>query len=105
MLDCSRTTWQGLLVILDILTHIFKELEGNNSIPAIESLTVDLDDVSKRVSAAENKPDSWVALLVWLSDEGWEKISHRLMELLEFSPSNLNPEILKRPTPLSGHIA
>ena len=86
--------WQGLLVILDILTHILKELEENNPASAIESLEVELDDISKQVSAAQDKPEAWVALLVWLSGEGWERISHRLMELLESSPSSLNPEIL-----------
>ena len=30
--------WQGLLVIVDILRHILKELEEKNSIPVIESL-------------------------------------------------------------------
>ncbi len=84
--------WQGLLVIIDILTHILKEIEENNS--AIESFEIELDDISKRVSAAENKPKSWMALLVWLSEEGWEKISHQLMDLLESFPSNFNPEIL-----------
>ena len=31
--------------------------------------------------------------LAWLSGEGWERVSHRLMELLESHP-NLNPESL-----------
>ena len=86
--------WQGLLVIIDILTHILKGIEENNPASAIKSFEIELDDISERVSAAENKPDLWMALLVWLSGEGWEKISHRLLELLEFSPSNLNLEIL-----------
>lgn len=86
--------WQSLLVILDILTDILKELEENNPASAIESFEVELDDIGQRVSAAQNKPESWVALLVWLSGEGWARISHRLMDLLESSPSSLNPEIL-----------
>ena len=86
--------WKGLLVILDILTDILKELEENNPASAIESFEVELDDICKRVSAIQDKPEAWMPMLTWLSGEGWEKVSHRLMELLESSPSNLNPEIL-----------
>ena len=35
-----------------------------------------------------------MAMLIWLSGAGWERVSHRLMELLESSSANLNPEIL-----------
>ena len=86
--------WQGLLVIVDILTHILKELEEKNSIPVIKSIRIELDDISERVYTAQNKPELWMAMLDWLSGEGWERISQRLMRLLEAPPSNLNPEIL-----------
>ena len=74
--------WQGLLVIMDILTHILKELEEITPASAIKSFEIELDGICKRVSAAQNKPELWVAMLTWLSGEGWERISHRLMDLL-----------------------
>jgi cyclic beta-1,2-glucan synthetase len=86
--------WQGLLVILDILTEILKELEKNNPARAIKSFEVELDGICERVTAIQNKPEVWMAMLSWISGEGWESVSHRLLELLEGPPSNLNPEIL-----------
>ncbi len=86
--------WQGLLVILDILTDILKELEENNPASVIESFEVELDSICERISAIQDKPEAWMAMLTWLSGEGWERVSHRLMELLDSSPPSLNPEIL-----------
>jgi len=86
--------WQGLLVILDILSDILKHLEENKPTSFIESFVAELDGICERIMAIQNKPEEWVAMLHWLSGEGWERISHRLMELLESSPSNLNLEIL-----------
>jgi len=79
---------------LDILTDILKQLEQNTPASALESFEVELDGIYKRVSAIQDKPEVWMAMLTWLSGQGWEKVSHRLMELLEDSRSNLNPEIL-----------
>ena len=86
--------WQSLLVILDILADILKKLAGNNPTAAVESLQVELDGFCERIGASQNKPEAWVALLAWLAGEGWERVSHPLMELLESPPSSLNPEIL-----------
>jgi cyclic beta-1,2-glucan synthetase len=85
--------WQGLLVILDILSETLQTLERNNPHASIESFEVELTSIYERVSAIQNQPAAWTATLAWLSGEGWEKVSHRLMELLESHP-NLNPEFL-----------
>ena len=85
--------WQGLLVILDILAETLQALEKNNPHASIESFEVELTSIYERVSAIQNQPAAWTVTLAWLSGEGWERVSHRLMELLESHP-NLNPESL-----------
>lgn len=94
--------WQGLLVLLDILSEALQALEKNNPHPAqeselhrasIESFEVELTTICERVSAAQNQPSAWKMTLDWLSGEGWERVSYRLIELLESHP-NLNPETL-----------
>ena len=86
--------WQALLVILDILTEILKDLEESDPASVIESFEVELDGICDRIIAIQDKPEAWMAMLTWLSGAGWERVSHRLMELLESSSANLNPEIL-----------
>ncbi len=86
--------WQGLFDILDILTDILKELGESNPAPAIASFEAELQGICERVRAIQNKPEAWTAMLAWLSGEGSGRISHRLMELLESSPSNLNRGML-----------
>jgi cyclic beta-1,2-glucan synthetase len=78
--------WQGLLVLLDILAEVLQALERNNPHASIESFEVELTSIYKRVSAAQNQPSDWKMTLDWLSGEGWERVSHRLMELLESHP-------------------
>ncbi|MDO8755275.1 MAG: hypothetical protein Q7J80_15365, partial [Anaerolineales bacterium] len=85
--------WQGLLVILDILAEALQALEKNNPHASIESFEVELTSIYERVSAIQNQPAAWAMTLAWLSGEGWERVSLRLMELLESHP-NLNPESL-----------
>ena len=85
--------WQGLLVILDILGEALQALEKNNPHASLESFEVELTSIYERVSAIQNQPAVWTMTLAWLSDEGWERVSHRLMELLESHP-NLHPESL-----------
>jgi cyclic beta-1,2-glucan synthetase len=102
--------WQGLLVILDILTEALQALdiipnlsrEKNNHHPAlepglprasVESFEVELTSIYERVSAIRNQPAAWTMTLAWLSGEGWERVSHRLMELLGSHP-NLQSESL-----------
>ena len=89
----SENQWQGLLVILDILSEALQALEKNNPHASLESFEVELTSIYKRVSAIQNQPSAWKLTLDWLSGEGWERVSHRLMELLESHP-NLNPESL-----------
>ena len=86
--------WQGLLVILDILKDMLKEMEENNPVSVIESFAVELDGMYERVSSIPDKPEAWMAMLTWFAGEGWARVSHRLTDLLDSSPSNLNPEIL-----------
>ncbi|NOT06222.1 MAG: hypothetical protein HOP27_16645 [Anaerolineales bacterium] len=91
LLDHKR--WQGLLVILDILAEVLQAIEKNNPHASIESFEVELTSIYERVSAIQNQPSAWIKTLVWLSGEGWERVAHRLMELLENHP-NLKSESL-----------
>ncbi len=110
--------WQGLLVILDILSETLQTLEKTNpheavpvprkSVgttsaksrtflseggPSIESIGVELASIYERISAIQNQPTVWSKTLAWLSGEVWERVSRHLMELLESHP-NLNSESL-----------
>jgi cyclic beta-1,2-glucan synthetase len=85
--------WQGLLVILDILAEALEALEKNNPDTSIESFEAELTDIYQRVSTVQNQPAQWTMTLTWLSSEGWERVSTRLMELLESHP-HLHPESL-----------
>jgi cyclic beta-1,2-glucan synthetase len=78
--------WQGLLVLLDILAEVLQALEKNNPHASIESFEVELTSIYKRVSGVQNQPSEWIKTLDWLSGEGWERVSHRLLELLESHP-------------------
>jgi cyclic beta-1,2-glucan synthetase len=78
--------WQGLLVLLDILAEVLQALEKNNPHASIESFEVELTSIYERVSAVQNQPSDWKTTLDWLSGEGWERVSRRLMELLESHP-------------------
>jgi cyclic beta-1,2-glucan synthetase len=85
--------WQGLLVILDILAESLQALESNNPHALLESFEVELTSIFKRVDAIQDQPGEWLKTLTWLSGEGWERVSHRLMDLLGSHP-NLDPESL-----------
>jgi len=78
--------WQGLLVLLDILAEVLQDLEKNNPHASIESFEVELTSIYERVSAVQNQPSDWKMTLDWLEGEGWERVSRRLMELLENHP-------------------
>jgi len=90
----GKQQWQGLLAIVDILAEILKYLEKNNPDSAFEPFDVELDSICEHITAVEDDPDAWTGLLTWLSSTGWERVSHRLLELLESRSSNLNPETL-----------
>jgi cyclic beta-1,2-glucan synthetase len=92
--------WQGLLVIMDILAEVLQLLETNSlrkgaADPgsAIDSFEVELTNIYERVKAVQDQPGSWMVTLTWLSGEGWEKVSHRLINLLQ-TPINLDPSTL-----------
>jgi cyclic beta-1,2-glucan synthetase len=89
----DQRRWQGVLVILDILGEALQVLEKNNPHASIESFEVELTSIYERIHTVQNQPEAWVSTLVWLSREGWERVSHRLIELLESHP-NLQPESL-----------
>ncbi len=86
--------WQGLLVILDILSNILKDLERNNSGPTFESFEVELDSICRRITAVQDKPMAWTSLLAWLVSDGWYQISRHLMEFLDSNHPNLDQETL-----------
>jgi cyclic beta-1,2-glucan synthetase len=85
--------WQGLLVLLDILSEALQILEKNNPDADTESFEVELTAIYERVSAIQNQPAAWKMTINWLAGEGWERVSRRLMELLESHP-NLQSESL-----------
>ncbi len=99
LLDAKQ--WQGLLAIMDILAEVLGGLgsipdlsqEKNNPHSSLESFEGELTGIYERVSSIQNRPEAWIKTLAWLSGEGWEKVSRRLLELLENNP-NLNPEAL-----------
>ena len=85
--------WQGLLAILDILAEALQALEKNNPDASVESFEVELTSIYERLSKIQEEPAEWTNTLAWLSGEGWERVSHRLLELLESHP-NLQAESL-----------
>jgi cyclic beta-1,2-glucan synthetase len=85
--------WQGLLAIMDILAEVLQALEKNNPQASLESFEVELTGIYERVSFIQNQPPAWKMTLDWLSGGGWERVSHRLMELLKSHP-NLQAESL-----------
>ncbi len=93
----GKQQWQGLLVILDILKNYIAStrtrIKKDNPSSAVEPFDVEIDNIQLRVTEIQDKPEAWTKILTWLSGEGWEIVSHRLMELLESHP-NLNPETL-----------
>ncbi len=87
--------WQGLLVILDILSEVLQALEKNNPGADTESFEVELSNIYERVSAVQNQPEAWTITLAWLSGPGWEKVSYRLLNLLEsHSTLHVQPQTL-----------
>ncbi len=86
--------WQGLLVILDILASTLKKMEGSDPGLEVEPFEVELRNISERITAIQDQPEAWTITLAWLSAEGWEKISQRLMQILESHPAHLDSEIL-----------
>ncbi len=85
--------WQGLLVILDILAEILQVLEKNNPHASLESFEVELTRIYDHISAIQNQTSEWTKTIIWLSTDGWERVSHRLLEMLEGHP-NLKSESL-----------
>ncbi len=85
--------WQGLLALLDILAEELQALEKNNPDASVESFEVELTSIYERLTSIQKKPAEWTNTLAWLSGEGWERVSRRLLELLESHP-NLQPESL-----------
>ncbi len=84
VLDAKQ--FQGLLVLLDILSEVLQALEKNNPHASIESFEVELTSIYQRISAVQDQPSAWKITLDWLAGKGWERVSHRLMELLESHP-------------------
>jgi cyclic beta-1,2-glucan synthetase len=89
----GKSRWQGLLVILDILAEILKTLEKNNPHASLESFEVELTKIYEHISTIQNQPSEWTKTIIWLSTDGWERVSHRLLEMLEGHP-NLKSESL-----------
>ena len=92
LLDAKQ--WQGLLDILVILTQMLEELATDQPNLAIGDLEAELAEIRGHIASIHSQPEQWVSGLVWLSTEGWTKVSHRLMIFLEDPPSNLDAETL-----------
>ncbi len=90
----GETQWQGLLDILGILNEILIELEGGKPISAFETFEVELDDICQRIISVQAKPWAWTGTLIWLSSEGWFRISQHLIDLLTNTSSELDQETL-----------
>ncbi|TAK14686.1 MAG: cellobiose phosphorylase [Anaerolineae bacterium] len=78
--------WQGLLTILDILSESLRALEKDYPGAADESFEDEFAHIHQRIRAAEKRPADWTGTLDWLAGESWEKISRRLLNLLESHP-------------------
>jgi len=89
----NKKQWQGLLVVIDILKTVLRELEKNNPESTAELFEIELDDIYARIIAIENKPAKWTEIIEWLSSEGWETVTKQLMEMLESHP-NINSKAL-----------
>lgn len=90
----GKQQWQGLLDILEIITNALKNLNGKGPDSAITPFEVELNSICERIIANQDKPGQWISILSWLSVEGWEKISRRMMRLLESQLSNQDIEPL-----------
>ena len=86
--------WQGLLVLLDILSTLLKNLERNHPGPATDPFQVELDSICKHIDSIKDKPAEWTGLLGWLAGEGQYRISQRLMDFLAKKNPNLDQETL-----------
>jgi cyclic beta-1,2-glucan synthetase len=86
--------WQGLLVILDILSNILKDLERNNPGLTFEPFEVELDSIGKRITDIQDKPREWTNMLAWLASDGRYRLSRHLMEFLGSDHPNLDQDTL-----------
>jgi cyclic beta-1,2-glucan synthetase len=86
--------WQGLLVILDILSKILRDVGKNRPGSPFESFEVELDDIRQRITSVQDSPAAWTSLLAWLVSDGWGRISHHLIDFLGSDAPDLNQEIL-----------
>ena len=86
--------WQGLVDLLGILDEILKELEVQHPSSAFSSFEVELDNIRQRVLSSESNPWNWTEALIWLSNQGWYRISQHLMNLLSGLSAGSDQEIL-----------
>ncbi|HVN54432.1 MAG TPA: glucoamylase family protein [Anaerolineaceae bacterium] len=86
--------WQGLLVLMDILSNILKELDSNNSGSAFEPFEVELQGICRRITAVQDNPGAWTSFLAWLVSDGRYRISRHVMEFLGGDHPNLDQETL-----------
>jgi len=89
----GKKRWHGLMVLLDILSEVLQSLEKDNPHSSIDFFKAELTSIYQRVDAIQSTPSAWTKTLAWLSSDGWEKVSLRLMELLQNHP-NLKTETL-----------
>ena len=86
--------WKGVLVILENLDFILKDLERKNPGSILEPFRKELVLLHDRVAAVQNKPVEWMDMLKWLLDNAWNQISQHFIGILQKDPHNLDQETL-----------
>lgn len=87
--------WHGLLGVLDILADILQKLDVKTQSSPVTFFEIELENIRERILLIEEKPEAWPIILDWLSGEGWETVSRRLIQILENPPSTLTQELLR----------
>jgi cyclic beta-1,2-glucan synthetase len=90
----SKQQWQGLLVTLDLLAGIIKDFDENADASFLHPFQEELENVCRKIISVQDSPQEWTDTFLWLSSDGWYRISSLLIELLESAPSNLDQELL-----------
>jgi cyclic beta-1,2-glucan synthetase len=75
--------WQALGDVLILLDHLVARFEGHDPDQAAAAFQAELRRVRQRVLAVQDKPEQWASLLLWLADDAWQKLSERLIALID----------------------
>ncbi|MCP4536804.1 MAG: hypothetical protein GY832_06630 [Chloroflexi bacterium] len=107
LLHAPVLRWQrlrGILDTVDVLAEIINNLQVANLRPAINLLQTHLDDIRQRILAAQNGPDDWITLLMWLEKDGWSKLEQLLLSLVTSGSQTLSTTTLSDLHIWSEHV-